>query len=75
MRLALDRCAAPPQGAVVIGDTPADIEAGHANGVRVIAVATGRSTETELRLARAEKVLPDLRNTERLVKLTYGSDP
>jgi hypothetical protein len=39
----------------------------------VIAVATGRSDEATLRDAGAEVVLPDLRDTDLLVKLVrYG---
>lgn len=74
VRLALERCAALPEGVIVIGDTLADIEAGHANRVRVIAVASGRSTASQLRLAGADTVLTDLRDTDRIVKLTYGNN-
>ena len=35
------------EDAVIIGDTPADVESGHRTGTRVIAVATGRSTEAD----------------------------
>jgi len=69
VRLTLERAHATGDSAVLIGDTPADIEGGHANGVRVIAVASGRSDETTLRDAGAETVLSDLRDTELLVKL------
>lgn len=57
------------QDAVLIGDTPADVEAGQMSGVRVIAVATGRSSEATLRAAGADFVLTDLRDTETLVAL------
>ncbi|MFR0367545.1 HAD family hydrolase [Streptomyces sp. MCC20] len=69
VRLSLQRADTTADGAVLIGDTPADIEGAHANGVRVIAVATGRSDQTALRDAGAEVVLPDLRDVELLVKL------
>ncbi|PAZ11768.1 hypothetical protein CLM62_33730 [Streptomyces sp. SA15] len=69
LRLALQRAHTTADGAVLIGYTPADIEGAHANGVRVIAVATGRSDEAALRDADAEVVLPDLRDAELLVKL------
>ncbi|MFJ8141128.1 HAD family hydrolase [Streptomyces sp. NPDC096013] len=59
--------------AVLIGDTPADVEGAHANGVRVIAVASGHSSEAALRNAGAEVVLSDLQDTEFLVKLVRGS--
>ncbi|WP_216586578.1 HAD family hydrolase [Streptomyces brasiliscabiei] len=71
VRLSLQRAHTTADAAVLIGDTPADIEGAHANGVRVIAVATGRSDEAALRDAGAELVLPDLRDAELLVKLVH----
>ncbi|MFC5220004.1 HAD family hydrolase [Streptomyces coerulescens] len=59
VRLSLQRAQAVAESTVLIGDTPADIEGAHANGVPVIAVATGRSNEDALRHAGAEVVLPD----------------
>ncbi|MDN3029690.1 haloacid dehalogenase-like hydrolase [Streptomyces sp. S.PB5] len=72
VRLCLRRADAAVEEAVLIGDTPADVEGAHANGVRVIAVASGRSDEAALRDAGAEVVLSDLRDTEALVKLVRG---
>ncbi|MFC7267179.1 HAD family hydrolase [Streptomyces lutosisoli] len=69
VRLSLQHAHVSAETAVLIGDTPADVEGAHANGVRVIAVASGRSDETTLRDAGAETVLSDLRDTELLVKL------
>ncbi|MFI5476912.1 HAD family hydrolase [Streptomyces cacaoi] len=69
VRLSLQRADAAADAAALIGDTPADIEGAHANGVRVIAVATGRSDEAAVRDAGAEGVLPDLSDAELLVKL------
>lgn len=74
VRMALERAAVPAAEAVLVGDTPADVEGGRENGVRVIAVATGRSDEAALREAGAEVVLSDLRDTELLVKLVRGDD-
>jgi phosphoglycolate phosphatase len=45
---------------VLIGDTPKDVEAGIAAGVQVIGVASGKSSENELRDAGSERVIPDL---------------
>ncbi|GCB48338.1 HAD family hydrolase [Streptomyces sp. NL15-2K] len=73
VRLSLDRANAAPTEAVLIGDTPADVEGAHANGVRVIAVASGRSNEAVLQDTGAETVLPDLRDAELLRKLVRGS--
>ncbi|MER7146915.1 HAD family hydrolase [Streptomyces xanthochromogenes] len=69
VRLALERSGASAADTVLIGDTPADVQAGLANGVRVIAVATGNSGEDELRDCGPFAVLPDLSDTERLVML------
>lgn len=52
---------------VLIGDTPNDVLAGHMGGARVIAVATGSSTEQELRSAGAELVLPQLTDTDAVI--------
>ncbi|WP_406723436.1 haloacid dehalogenase-like hydrolase [Streptomyces sp. GD-15H] len=74
VRLSLQRASTAAAAAVLIGDTPADVEGAHTNGVRVIAVASGRSDETALRDAGAETVLSDLHDTELLVKLIRGDD-
>jgi phosphoglycolate phosphatase-like HAD superfamily hydrolase len=60
--------------AVLIGDTPADVDGAHANGVRVIAVASGRSDEATLLNVGAEVVLADLLDAELLVELVRGHD-
>ena len=46
---------------VIIGDTPKDVAAGHANAVYVVGVASGKSTTEELRDAGADAVIPSLR--------------
>lgn len=74
VRLSLERAETTAAEAVLIGDTPADVEGAHANGVRVIAVASGRSDEAALRDCGAEVVLSDLRDTELVVKLVRGDD-
>lgn len=73
VRLALQRANTDSANTVLIGDTPADIEGAHANSVRVIAIASGRSDHATLRAAGAEAVLPDLTDTDLLVKLVSGS--
>lgn len=45
---------------VLAGDTPKDVEAGLAAGVRVIGVATGKTGAAELRAAGAQTVVSDL---------------
>lgn len=69
VRLSLHRADTSATEAVLIGDTPADVDGAHANGVRVIAVASGRSDEAALRDAGAEVVLADLLDAELLVEL------
>jgi phosphoglycolate phosphatase-like HAD superfamily hydrolase len=66
IQIALDRVAElrglelSAADAVLIGDTPLDIEAAHAGGARGVGVATGPFGEEELRAAGADTVLPDL---------------
>ena len=74
VKLSLHRAGVAAEDVVLVGDTPADVEGAHANRVRVIAVASGRSDETVLRDAGAEVVLSDLRDTELLIKLVRGAD-
>lgn len=53
---------------VYIADSPRDVEAARIGGARVIAVASGRSTVTELRATGADRVLNDLTNTAALLQ-------
>ncbi|MFI0941908.1 haloacid dehalogenase-like hydrolase [Streptomyces sp. NPDC021020] len=75
VRAALRRVAAylglpvEPRDAVVVGDTSADVRAGRAVGVPVIAVATGRTSAAELRAAGAAYVVPDLTDDEQLADM------
>lgn len=52
---------------VLVGDTPNDVHAATTAGVRVIAVATGKSTTGDLASAGAPVVLPDLTGPARTV--------
>ena len=54
---------------VLLGDTPKDVEAATTAGVRIIGVATGKSTADDLHEAGAPYVLPDLTNPTRTVEL------
>lgn len=58
---------------VVIGDTPHDVRAARDVGVRVVAVATGRSTADELAAVGADVVLPDLTDTQALVAASLAT--
>ncbi|HEV2371681.1 MAG TPA: haloacid dehalogenase-like hydrolase [Streptosporangiaceae bacterium] len=67
--LARDRAAAkyqvtiPATATVLIGDTPNDVRAAHANGVRVIAVASGHASADDLRRCGATAVMDSLEDT------------
>ncbi|MER6530660.1 HAD family hydrolase [Streptomyces sp. NPDC001508] len=67
LRAALKRAAVPPGAAVFLGDTRADVAAGHGAGVRVVAVATGRASASDLGNAGADVVLDDLSDVRRVV--------
>lgn len=54
------------QDCIVIGDTPADISCAKANGMRAIAVATGRYTLDQLAQHQPDLLLPDLAPSEPL---------
>jgi phosphoglycolate phosphatase len=53
----------------VIGDTPHDVECARVAGARSIAVATGGYTVEQLKEFGADDVLPDLSNTEAVIRL------
>jgi phosphoglycolate phosphatase len=59
---------------VLVGDTPKDIEAGIAAGVRVIGVASGKSSVQELREAGGAVIVTDLVDSEGIARL-IRSDP
>jgi phosphoglycolate phosphatase-like HAD superfamily hydrolase len=52
--------------ALVVGDTPRDVEAAHHAGCPVLAVATGRFPEAELRACGADHVVPTLEHPDAL---------
>ncbi|MET9957018.1 haloacid dehalogenase-like hydrolase [Streptomyces sp. NPDC006339] len=75
VRIAQDR-AATKHGAqfnrdntVIVGDSLEDVRTGLEGGAKVIAVASGTTTERQLRAAGAEHVLPDLTSTAALLSL------
>ncbi|MEU5925233.1 HAD family hydrolase [Streptomyces antimycoticus] len=69
VRTALRRAQMRPDDAVLVGDTPYDVEGGLSCGVRVIGVATGRTNADDLRAAGATEVVEDLADTEKVLKL------
>ena len=54
--------------AVVIGDTPADINAARETGARIVAVATGRFDIDELDGFGPDATFPDLTNADAVIK-------
>lgn len=59
---------------ILIGDTPKDIEAALTAGVRVIAVASGKSNTEELRAAGATIILDNLTHPEHIARLVTQED-
>lgn len=59
--------------AVVIGDTPRDVEAAHVGGARALAVASGVHTVDELRSCGAAYVMPSLVDTPAVLDFVLGS--
>lgn len=57
---------------VVIGDTPHDVAAAHANGAYALAVATGRNPVDELIACGADVALEDLSDVARVVDIICG---
>ena len=55
-----------PGSVVVIGDTPHDIDCAHANGCRVIAVATGAFDRSTLEGHAPDLAVEDLSDTDTL---------
>ncbi len=62
-------CDPDPANAVVIGDTPLDIEAAHLAGARALAVATGSYTVDQLTAAGADHVVLDLSDTAGVLEM------
>ena len=56
----------------LIGDSPSDIEAGQANGVNTVAVATGLRDVETLQALRPTHVFKDLSDTEKALEVLLG---
>ncbi|MDY7102000.1 MAG: haloacid dehalogenase-like hydrolase [Actinomycetota bacterium] len=78
VRLGVERVAArgrsrvPTAAAVVIGDTPADIDAARRAGARVVAVATGRYSVDALSEHGPDAVFADLVNADAVAHAVRG---
>ncbi|MFJ8793070.1 HAD family hydrolase [Streptomyces sp. NPDC102462] len=55
--------------AVLVGDTPRDVEAALATGAGIVAVASGIHSPEELAAAGAPEILPDLSDTKRVLSV------
>ena len=62
-----------PTAAVLVGDTPLDVQAAHEAGARAVGVATGFSDIEALRAAEPETVLGDLSDTGAAVAAILGN--
>lgn len=66
-RLAVSRVPSGAAVRVLVGDTPLDVRAARANGLKAVAVATGWVPAEELAAAGADLVLADFSDTDRSV--------
>jgi phosphoglycolate phosphatase len=57
----------------IVGDTPLDVACARHEGVRTLAVATGRHKADELRACGADVVVEDLRDADGLIEVLLGS--
>lgn len=62
-----------PEDAVVVGDTAADIRCARANGMRAVAVATGRPELEELRAHAPDRLFADFSDTEAVLEALAGT--
>ncbi len=71
VRRASEKAGRPFEGrdVVVIGDTPHDVSAGKALGAVTVAVATGHTSEQDLRATGSDHVIPSFRDPSLLLSL------
>ncbi len=63
----------PVSAAIVVGDTPADIECARSNGMSSLAVGTGAYPVAELEAHRPDFLFPDLTPVQAVVRALMGS--
>ena len=75
IRIGIGRLRANTNGdrVVIIGDTPHDVAAAHANDAFCLAVATGKDSVEDLQAAGADIVLSDLSNTTQVLGILAAS--
>ncbi len=59
----------PPESAVIVGDTPRDVECGQHAGTRTVAVATGRFRREQLETTGADVVLDDFSDVASVIEV------
>ena len=57
---------------IVLGDTPLDVEAAHVAGAQALGVGTGRFTVEQLLASGAEWAVPDLSDTNQVLRALLG---
>ncbi|MBN2043045.1 MAG: HAD family hydrolase [Candidatus Aenigmarchaeota archaeon] len=57
-----------PENIIVIGDTPKDVSCAKVSGAKFIGVSTGHFSKEDLESHGAEIILPDLSDTEKVMK-------
>ncbi|MFH1532004.1 MAG: HAD family hydrolase [Pseudomonadota bacterium] len=62
----------PSERVLVVGDSPLDIQAGHAAGMPVLSVLTGWTPEEDLLALGPEHLLADLSDTDGVMRLIVG---
>jgi phosphoglycolate phosphatase-like HAD superfamily hydrolase len=58
-----------PESCVIVGDTPKDLEAARANGMKCLLVGTGRYAVEDLEYYRPDATLADLTDTGAVIEL------
>jgi phosphoglycolate phosphatase-like HAD superfamily hydrolase len=58
----------PPESAVIVGDTPRDVECGKYVGARTVAVATGRIPREQLEATGADAVFDDFSDVASVIE-------
>ena len=66
-RVAMKRWGGTPPLGVIVGDTPHDVRCAKVNGLRALAVATGKFPVEELRASGADLVVTDLSDTREVM--------
>jgi phosphoglycolate phosphatase-like HAD superfamily hydrolase len=63
----------PAENIVLVGDTPRDIACARAGGTRVVAVATGNFSRSDLEAHDPDVVLDDLQDTDQVLAALLGT--